>query len=71
MNLPFHVNVAQAPRSVRWVMAIAWVLILLKCVLVYWAINHWRMPFHAMWIIGPTIAFAALATGLWLAHREE
>jgi uncharacterized membrane protein len=71
MNLPIPIGVAQYPRSVRWVMAICWVLIVVKCLLVWWAVDHWRMPFHALWIVGPTLVFAALATGSWLMHREE
>ncbi len=71
MHLPHYFDVAQYPRRVRWVMSIAWLLIALKCLLVWWAIGHWNMPFHPMWIVGPTLAFALLATGLWLTHREE
>ena len=71
MHLANYVHVAQYPRRVRWVMAIAWLLIVVKCVVVWWAVGHWNMPFHPLWIVGPTLAFAALATGLWLTHVEE
>lgn len=52
-------------------MAVAWVLILAKCVLVWWAIGHWHVPLHPAWIVAPTLVFAALATALWVTHREE
>lgn len=71
MNLPFHPEVAQYSRRVRWFMTIAWALIAAKCVLVWWAIGHWNVPIHPLWIVGPTVAFAALATGLWLTHHED
>ena len=51
-------------------MAVAWVLIAIKCVVVWWAVERWHMPFHPMWVIAPTLAFAALATFLWVTHHE-
>ena len=70
MNLHFHFDFSHAPARVRWVMAVAWLLIAVKCGLVWWAVNHWSMPFHPLWIIAPTIAFAGLATLRWLASNE-
>jgi hypothetical protein len=64
LNLP-HVSV-----RLRWFMGIAWVAILIKCVIVTWAVEHWHMPFHASWVVVPTLAFAALASVVWLLHRE-
>lgn len=52
-------------------MGIAWGLILAKCALIAWVIARWSVPVNAAWIILPTLAFAALATVLWLTHREE
>jgi hypothetical protein len=71
MNSPLQVGLAQYPRRVRWFMGIAWGVILVKCVVVWWAIGHWHLPFHPMWIVGPTLAFAGLASALWLAHHED
>jgi hypothetical protein len=68
---PIHIDIAQYPSRVRWFMVAAWVAILVKCVLVAWAVDYWHMPFHAMWIIAPTLAFAGLATALWLTHHRE
>jgi hypothetical protein len=47
------------------------VIILAKCVLVWWAIDRWRVPFHSIWVVGPTLVFAAPATLLWLAHQRK
>ena len=71
MNTPvgFHLHAPDA--RVRWFMAIAWIAILAKCAFVTWAVDHWRMPFHAAWVVVPTLVFAILATGLWLVHRAE
>lgn len=71
MNL--HVDFGHAHDSlrVRWVMSVAWVLIAIKCGLVWWAVEHWSMPFHPLWIVAPTLAFAGLATVLWLVHNDE
>ena len=70
MNLHPHLDFAQYPRRVRWLMAILWAAIAVKCVAVWWAIGHWHMPFHPLWIVAPTVAFAALATALWVTHHE-
>jgi hypothetical protein len=71
MNLRIDLDGPQYPARVRWVMGIAWMLIAIKCVVVWWAIEHWQMPFHPLWIIAPTLAFGGLATILWLTHQEE
>ncbi|MDO8541349.1 MAG: hypothetical protein Q7S40_12995 [Opitutaceae bacterium] len=71
MTLPFHTDVAQYPIRVRWFMAVAWVAIAVKCVLVWWAIQHWNVPIHPAWVIAPTLAFAGLASGLWLTHTRD
>jgi len=71
MNIPVHIDTRQYSPRVRWFVAIAWSLIGLKCTLVWWAMLHWNVPFHPMWIVGPTLAFALLATTLWLVHHED
>lgn len=52
-------------------MSLAWVVIAVKCALIWWAMVHWNVPFHPIWIVAPTLVFAALATMLWLTHRED
>jgi hypothetical protein len=54
-----------------WFMAAAWLVILAKCVWVWWAVGHWHLPVHPLWIVAPTLVCAALATALWLAHERR
>jgi len=42
-----------------------WLVIVAKCFLVIWAIDHWAVPVHPYWIIVPTILFAALCTAVY------
>ncbi len=71
MHIPLHVDLTQYSRRVRWLMAILWAIIVAKCIVVRWAVGHWQMPVHPLWIVAPTIIFAGLASILWLTHHEE
>jgi hypothetical protein len=42
------------------------VLILIKCAVIWWAIIAYNVPIHPLWLVAPTIAFAALATALYI-----
>ena len=66
-----HLDAARYPMRVRWFLAAAWLVILAKCVAVTWAIDHWHVPFHAAWVVVPTLIFAAVATLLWLGVRDD
>jgi hypothetical protein len=57
-------------RRTLGIIALSWVVILAKCLLVAWAIDHWRVPVHAGWVIWPTVMFAGLATLLWAGNRD-
>jgi hypothetical protein len=70
VNSRFH-PFARFPRVERWVVGVAWLLIIIKCFVVVWAIRHYQVPIHPFWIIGPTLAFAGVATSIWLAHEED
>ncbi len=59
-------SIARTPLVVTF----AWLLILAKCILVTWAVQHWQVPIHPGWIVWPTVAFGALATCLWLGGRN-
>lgn len=48
---------------------VGWILIVFKSLLVAWACSRYPVPFHPLWIIGPTVAFAALCTGVYLWRR--
>lgn len=71
MHLPVQINIEQYPPSVRRFMGVVWVIIAVKCVIVWWAMVHWSVPLHPMWIVGPTLIFASLASALWLTHRPD
>ena len=71
MNTPFRQSFVTLNRPMSWFMSVAWILIAAKCAGVWWAMIHWRMPFHPLWIVAPTLVFAGLATLLWLTHKEE
>lgn len=53
------------PRSER-LLWIGWFLIAIKSALVWWACAHYPVPFHPLWIIAPTVAFATLCTAIYL-----
>lgn len=71
VNLSLQIDAERYPEKMRWFLLGAWVLILAKCVAVWWAIDHWQVPIHAAWIIVPTLMMAALATAVWLVHTED
>jgi hypothetical protein len=52
------------PRVTRLII-IGWALIAIKSVVVWWACAHYALPFHPLWVIAPTVAFAALCTGVY------
>lgn len=52
-------------RRVELVLAVCWLLIAAKCALIHWACHHYRVPINPWWLIGPTLAFAALCTAVY------
>ena len=60
--------VARSPAVERLILA-GWLLIVLKCFAVIWAINYWAVPVHPYWIIVPTILMAALGTVVYLRRN--
>jgi hypothetical protein len=57
-------------RFERWFLGVAWLLIVAKCFVVWWAIPHYHVPVHPLWIIAPTLFAAAFITVVWTAHHE-
>ena len=49
---------------------VCWCLIVVKAFVVVWAINHFNIPIHPLVVIGPTVAFAFLATSLYYWLRD-
>ena len=56
------------PKILRW-LAVMWIFIALKSVFVWWACAHYPVPFHPMWLIGPTTAFGLLITLIYCGRR--
>jgi uncharacterized membrane protein len=64
---------SQTSKGSPWVTRLiiaGWVLIVVKSVFVWWACAHYALPFHPLWVIGPTVAFAALCNGVYLYARR-
>ena len=57
-------TVARNPAVERLIHA-GWLLIVIKCFAILWAINYWAVPIHPYWIIVPTILMAALCTAVY------
>ena len=58
------------PRVER-LMLFCWVLIAIKHVAIIWAVRHYPVPFHQLWVNFPTWLLGVLATGLyyWRVRR--
>jgi len=65
---PAHAS--QRNPRVTTLIVIGWILIAVKSVVVWWACQRYALPFHPMWVIAPTVAFAALCTGVYLYARR-
>jgi hypothetical protein len=70
MSSPVHHEGTGLSSRHCWFLGVAWLLIALKCVIITWAIRSWQVPIHPLWLVLPTLMFAALATVLWVSHRE-
>ena len=46
-----------------------WALIGVKSILVWWACSYYPVPFHPLWIVLPTVAFASLCTAVYLRRQ--
>jgi membrane protein YdbS with pleckstrin-like domain len=53
-------------RRVERVLAICWVLIVIKSFAVVWLFGHYHIPVNPLWVIAPTFVFAALCTVVYL-----
>jgi hypothetical protein len=52
------------PRTEKLIL-IAWVLIAIKHVAVIWAVHHYPIPFHQLWVNFPTWLLGTLATMIY------
>jgi hypothetical protein len=62
--------VVRDPRVVRLI-AIAWVLIAVKHVAIIWAVWHYHIPFHQLWINFPTWLLGVLATAVYYGRTRR
>jgi hypothetical protein len=69
MNSKFH-PLGRLSGFERRFLVVAWLMIVAKCAAVWWVIPHYHVPIHPMWVIGPTVFFAAWVTALWVTHHE-
>lgn len=53
--------VARSPRLER-IILVCWGLIAVKHIAVIWAVHHYAVPFHQLWINAPTFLLGLLAT---------
>jgi len=53
-------------RRVERVIEACWVVIALKSAAVVWLFGRYHVPVSPLWVIAPTIAFAALCTLVYL-----
>jgi membrane protein YdbS with pleckstrin-like domain len=58
----------RAPRNrrVERVLAVCWVLIVLKSFAVVWLFDRYHVPVSPLWVIAPTVVFAALCTVVYM-----
>ena len=58
------------PRVVRLI-GICWVLIAVKHVAIIWAVVHYHIPFHQLWINFPTWLLGVLATVVYYSRTRR
>jgi len=67
-----EVNVRRpVPRNPRLekLILLCWGLIALKHIAVIWAVHHYAVPFHQLWINAPTFLLGLLATLVYYLHE--
>lgn len=61
-------SVPRDPRVER-IILLCWGLIAVKHVAVIWAVHHYPVPFHQLWINAPTFLLGLLATLAYYLHE--
>jgi hypothetical protein len=61
-----HVDrpVPRDPKAERFIL-ICWALIAVKHVAVIWAVHHYAVPFHQLWVNFPTFVLGLVATAAY------
>lgn len=65
--MPFR-RLSRPPHMGLWLVG-GWVLIILKCVVLWWLIERYHVPIHPLWLVFPTVLFGALATTLYVWRK--
>ena len=60
-------SVPASPRAEKIILA-CWGLIAVKHVLVIWAVHHYAVPFHQLWVNFPTFLLGLVATWAYYAR---
>lgn len=55
----------QSNRAMERLILAGWAVIIVKCFVVAWAIDHYAIPVHSGWVIVPTLFMAAICTALY------
>lgn len=63
-------NIQKTSPTMSRLLVVGWGLIAIKSGVVWWACDHYALPFHPLWVIGPTVTFAALCTGVYLYAKR-
>jgi hypothetical protein len=62
------------PRNLRVerLILVCWILIAVKHVAIIWAVHHYPVPFHQLWVNFPTWLLGVLATSIyyWRVRRR-
>jgi len=57
-----------ASRRAEKIILLCWVLIAVKHVAVIWAVHHYAVPFHQLWVNFPTFLLGLVATWAYYAR---
>jgi hypothetical protein len=53
-------------RRVERIIYIGWGIIVVKSAAVFWLFDHYHVPVNPLWVVVPTLIFAALCTVVYL-----
>lgn len=53
-------------RKFERLMWIFWGVIIAKCGGIWWLMRHYNVPIHPLWVVVPTLMFAALITAVYV-----
>jgi hypothetical protein len=59
--------VPRNPRAEK-IILVCWLLIAVKHVAVIWAVHHYAVPFHQLWVNFPTFLLGIVATWVYYAR---